>query len=212
MLDAPAGGLLDDLVSSILIYISGSPCPDFSSAGCGRSLLGETGSLWLDDCELGIRLRPPVPDDDRQPDAAEEVEAEIGDKADEREAELADDDSDSDDEVGDGDDSDGSDTESAIMCDAGPLLTDAQISVGASVAVPFSLDGSQVHFEGSISPMASSSKVYVAFPGERSWLVARDRLFEVVALSARGKRRDHDTTVAARGSTLGGDDDDDTAR
>ena len=102
VLDAPAGGLLDDLVSSILIYISGSPCPDFSSAGCGRSLLGETGSLWLDDCELGIRLRPPVPDDDRQPDAAEEVEAEIGDKADEREAELADDDSDSDDEVGDG--------------------------------------------------------------------------------------------------------------
>ena len=58
--DAAAGGLLDDLVSSILIYISGSLCPDFSSAGCGRGLLGETGSLWLDDCELGIRLRPPV--------------------------------------------------------------------------------------------------------------------------------------------------------
>ena len=60
VLDAAADGLLDDLVSSILIYISGSPCPDFSSAGCGRGLLGETGSLWLDDCELGIRLRPPV--------------------------------------------------------------------------------------------------------------------------------------------------------
>ena len=97
------------------------------------------------------------------------------------------------------------------MCDGGPLLTDAQISVGASVAVPFSLDGSQVHSEGSISSMTSSSKVYVAFPGERSWLVARDRLFEVVALSARGKRRDHDATVAARVSTLGGEDDDDTA-
>ena len=60
VLDAAADGLLDDLASSILIYISGSPCPDFSSAGCGRGLLGETGSLWLDDCELGIRLRPPV--------------------------------------------------------------------------------------------------------------------------------------------------------
>ena len=60
VLDAAADGLLDDLVSSILMYISGSPCPDFSSAGCGRGLLGETGSLWLDDCELGIRLRPPV--------------------------------------------------------------------------------------------------------------------------------------------------------
>jgi len=60
VLDAAADGLLDDLASSILIYISGSPCPDFSSAGCGRGVLGETGSLWLDDCELGIRLRPPV--------------------------------------------------------------------------------------------------------------------------------------------------------
>ena len=32
VLDAAADGLLDDLASSILIYISGSPCPDFSSA------------------------------------------------------------------------------------------------------------------------------------------------------------------------------------
>ena len=98
------------------------------------------------------------------------------------------------------------------MCEGGPLLTDAQISVGAPVAVPFTLDGSQVHFEGSISSMTSSSKVYVAFPGERSWLVARERLFEIVALSARGNRRRRDATVAARVSTLGGDDGDDTER
>ena len=97
------------------------------------------------------------------------------------------------------------------MCDCGPLLTDAQVSVGASEAVPFSLGGRQVHFEGNISSMASSSKVYVAFPGERPWLVARDRLFEVVAPAARGKRRNHDATAAARGSILGGDDDDDMA-
>ena len=79
------------------------------------------------------------------------------------------------------------------------------------MAVPFSLDGNQVHFEGTISSMTSSSKVYVAFPGERSWLVARDRLFEVVALAARGKRRDHDASVAAREPTMGRDVDDGTA-
>ena len=99
------------------------------------------------------------------------------------EAELADDDSDLDDEVDDGNESDGSDTESAVMCDCGPLLIDAQISVGASVAVPFSLDGRQVHFEGTISSTASSSEVNVSFPGERPWVVARDHLFGVVALA-----------------------------
>ena len=97
------------------------------------------------------------------------------------------------------------------MCDCGPLPTDAQVSAGASVAVPFSLGGRQVHFEGRISSAISSSKVYVAFPGGRPWLVARDRLFEVVALPARGKRCDHDATVAAQGSILGGDDDDEMA-
>ena len=127
------------------------------------------------------------------------------------EAELADDDSDFDDEVDDGDESDGSDTESAVLCDRGPLLTDAQVSVGALVAVPFSLDGRQVHFEGTISSTTSSSEVNVAFPGERPWVVARDRLFGVVALTASGKRCDHDATAAARGSSLGGDDGDDMA-
>ena len=46
---------------------------------------------------------------------------------------------------------------------------------------------------------------------ERSWLVARDRLFEVVALSARGERCDHDAPYAARVPTLGRDDDGDMA-
>ena len=72
--------------------------------------------------------------------------------------------------------------EEAGMCDCGPLLTDAQINVGVSVAVPFSLGSHQVHFEGTISSMPSSSEVNVAFPGERPWLVARDCLFSVVAL------------------------------
>ena len=68
------------------------------------------------------------------------------------------------------------------MCDRGPLLTDAQINVGATVAVPFSLGRHQVHFEGTISSMLpSTSEVTVAFPDERPWVAARDRLFAVVA-------------------------------
>ena len=65
---------------------------------------------------------------------------------------------------------------------SGPLLADAQVTIGAFVAVPFSLGGHQVHFQGTVSSMLSSSEVYVAFPGERPWLVARGRLFTVVAL------------------------------
>ena len=53
-------GELDWMKPLLLIYISGSPCPDFSSAGLGRGLDGSTGGLWLDDCKLGISLRPPV--------------------------------------------------------------------------------------------------------------------------------------------------------
>ena len=123
----------------------------------------------LDSNLLDVELVEQVAPDEANSQAAEE-------------AELADDDSDFDDEVGSGDDSDGSDAESAAMCDCGPLLTDAQDSVGAPVAVPFSLDGRQVHFEGTISSATSSAEVNVAFPGERPWVVARDRLFEVVAL------------------------------
>ena len=43
-----------------LVYISGSPCPDYSRAGLGHGVSGRSGSLWIDDCHLGIRLRPPV--------------------------------------------------------------------------------------------------------------------------------------------------------
>ena len=53
-------GELDWLRLMLLIYVSGSPCPDFSSAGAGLGLDGSTGGLWLDDCRLGIALRPPA--------------------------------------------------------------------------------------------------------------------------------------------------------
>ena len=72
--------------------------------------------------------------------------------------------------------------ESAGMCDGGSLLADAHVTVGASVAVPFSLGSHQVHFQGTVSSLRSSSEVYVTFPDERPWLVARDRLYAVVAL------------------------------
>ena len=60
VLDATLDGHLDWLVPATLVYISGSPCPDFSSAGARRGLDGTTGNLWLDDFDLGIRLGPPV--------------------------------------------------------------------------------------------------------------------------------------------------------
>ena len=53
-------GELDWLRRMLLVYVSGSPCPDFSQAGAGEGLDGNTGGLWLDDCRLGIVLRPPV--------------------------------------------------------------------------------------------------------------------------------------------------------
>ena len=83
--------------------------------------------------------------------------------------------------------------EAVGMCDCGPLLADAQVDIGASEAVPFSLGRHQVYFEGTISSrVPSSSEINVAFPGERPWVVARNRLFSVVALADRGERRDCD--------------------
>jgi hypothetical protein len=72
--------------------------------------------------------------------------------------------------------------EAAGMCDRGRLLNDSEVVIGASVAVPFSLGGHEVHFEGTVAAVPSSSKVSVAFPGERPWLVERERLFVVIAL------------------------------
>ena len=60
VLAAAKGGHLDWLAPLVLMYISGSPCPDFSSAGHGHGTAGRTGGLWIGDCELGIRMRPPV--------------------------------------------------------------------------------------------------------------------------------------------------------
>ena len=58
--DAALDGHLDWLAPATLVYVSGSPCPDFSKAGGHRGVCGATGGLWLDDCDLGCRLRPPI--------------------------------------------------------------------------------------------------------------------------------------------------------
>ena len=59
--DAALDGHLDCwLAPATLVYVSGSPCPDFSKASNRRGVGGVTGGLWLDDCDLGCRLRPPL--------------------------------------------------------------------------------------------------------------------------------------------------------
>ena len=60
VMDAACDGHLDWLRPMALIYISGSPCPDYSRAGLGHGVSGRSGSLWIDDCHLGIRMQPPV--------------------------------------------------------------------------------------------------------------------------------------------------------
>ena len=54
----------------------------------------------------------------------------------------------------------------------------------------------------------SSSEVNAAFPGERPWVVAQDRLFTVVARAASDGSRDYCATAAARRPTRVGNDDD----
>ena len=68
------------------------------------------------------------------------------------------------------------------MCDKGAPLTPAEVKKGALVAVPFALGSHHVHYSGTISAVTSSTEVRVAFPGERPWLIARNRLFHVVSL------------------------------
>ena len=68
------------------------------------------------------------------------------------------------------------------MCDKGAPLAPAEVKKGALVAVPFALGSHHVHYSGTISAVTSSTEVRVAFPGERPWLIARNRLFHVVSL------------------------------
>ena len=68
------------------------------------------------------------------------------------------------------------------MCDNGAPLTPEEVKKGAVVAVPFALGSHHVHYSGTISAVTSSTEVRVAFPGERPWLIARNRLFHVVSL------------------------------
>ena len=69
------------------------------------------------------------------------------------------------------------------MCDKGAPLTLAEVKKGASVAVPFTLETHDAHYSGTTSAVTSSVEVRVAFPGECSWLIARNRFFHVVSLA-----------------------------
>ena len=68
------------------------------------------------------------------------------------------------------------------MCDAGRVLNNDDVVVGARVAVPFTFRQHAVHFEGAIVSVPDGS-VSVSFPDERRpWQVQRDRLFEMLSL------------------------------
>ena len=60
VMDAACDGHLDWLRPMALVYISGSPYPDYSREGPGHGVSGRSGSLWIGDCHLGILLQPLV--------------------------------------------------------------------------------------------------------------------------------------------------------
>ena len=43
-------------LSRAMLYVSGAPCIDFSTAGCQRGVEGDTGMLFLQDVELALAL------------------------------------------------------------------------------------------------------------------------------------------------------------
>ena len=48
------------ILASVLVYTSGPPCVDFSRAGCGRGLDGNTGHLFLEDAEAALEVDAPI--------------------------------------------------------------------------------------------------------------------------------------------------------
>ena len=47
-------------IPQLLAYLAGAPCIDFSNAGKSLGLAGQTGQLFLDDCDCAVRSRAPV--------------------------------------------------------------------------------------------------------------------------------------------------------
>jgi hypothetical protein len=87
-------------------------------------------------------------------------------------------------DANDSDDSDAEDPDS-FLCDAGPLLADAALLVGAHVACPFIVNGIQVHCPGILGARRAADMHWkVAFYDGGTWFVRRDRLFAVVDLAA----------------------------
>ena len=81
------------------------------------------------------------------------------------------------------DDVDDCDVETSGMCDAGRVLSDGDVVVGARVAVLFRFHQHEVYSAAGSVISVSDDSASVSFPDERRpWQVQRDRLFEVLSL------------------------------
>ena len=89
----------------------------------------------------------------------------------------------------DDDDAFDCEVESSGLCDAGPLIGNENIAAGDEVAIPFRLNGSEVHYAGRVVRPASTSSSAtpqwnVAFPDGDVYVVRHDRLFAVLELGS----------------------------
>ena len=86
-------------------------------------------------------------------------------------------------------DGDDTEVETSGLCDAGALVGHENLVPGAAVAVPFRLNGVEVHYAGHILRPAPSSSTGdaqydVSFPDGDIYRARHDRLFAVVELGA----------------------------
>ena len=89
--------------------------------------------------------------------------------------------------------------EASGLCDAGPPIGRENIAPGGEVAVPFRLNGSEVHYAGRVvrpAPGSSSATPQwdVSFPDGDVYVVRHDRLFTVLELGS------HSPTSAPTGA------------
>jgi hypothetical protein len=89
----------------------------------------------------------------------------------------------------DDDDAFDCEVEASGLCDAGPPIGRENIAPAIDVAVPFRLNGSEVHYAGRVLRPASSSSSAnpqwdVSFPDGDVYVVRHDRLFTILELGS----------------------------
>ena len=89
----------------------------------------------------------------------------------------------------DSDDAFDCEVESSGLCDAGPLIGNENIAAGDEVAIPFRLNGSEVHYAGRVVRPASNSSSAtpqwnVAFPDGDVYVVRHDCIFTILELGS----------------------------